>query len=382
MMLAFFPWVYVDADHLVGDFVLSPFRRGCSPASAGSSTQQQIDAVLEPYRINADHSTSRATLLYHKNRTLLADLTEEQAHQQFVLAELIAFSALSSRDFFGLTYTNRDSYRLVIQGFRDDSHGVLVTTRRRDGATHNMFSDGVYRELRPHHVVSGKMVLDSELLTALLRTWDTPEWGSIFEAVACFNLANTDSIQATAETEAILTIAAYQRLLKCESGKSAELLERFRASFAPHADLLPDECARRSTDDGVTAKFKRAATVRSGWLDDFYTLRGNLAHGMLAAPYPSIWNVHEHLLLSAFLLPRLLKCVLAGQGLYALTEQDYGDLDAFERLACARHFNPAKEEDVGREWSETLSHARVERWARRAVVEGALAPGEDSGRAS
>lgn len=72
--------------------------------------------------------------------------------------------------------------------------------------------------------------------------------------------------------------------------------------------------------------------LRACWASDLRACRGSLAHGNHAVQVPSTWTVREHLLLTSFAVPRLVKQVLSGLDLYELTEKDTRDIDAFESL--------------------------------------------------
>ena len=60
--------------------------------------------------------------------------------------------------------------------------------------------------------------------------------------------------------------------------------------------------------------------------------RRNLAHGNAEDREPSIWTVRQHLLLTSFAIPRLVKRILTDMDLYELTDDDHGDINALEPL--------------------------------------------------
>lgn len=372
--LAFFPWVHINAETALGTFRLVPYVRGREPAGEGTTLQADVDAVLEPYCFNATKPVSRAALLAHAGQDFTAELGDEQVREYFLFSELLAFSAIAARDYFGLQYTNRDSYRLVIQPYEPAQHRVAVLSRRRDGNRKNMFGVGTYREIVPHHACMDRIHIDEPLLAALLRAWGASNWDPILEAIVSFNLANTDSPLLLTETEAVLTVGAIQRLLGCDSGNGDRLVEAFSEVFLPSEPMRPETCPRSSADAQVTDRFRRAQSVREGWLNDFYVLRGKLAHGVLTPDYPSVWTITEHLLLSAYVFPLLVKLVLASGTSYALLPSDRTDIDAFESLACARHFRSEQEEDAGKDWSRIRAAGKMTRWVREAPVETPSTP--------
>lgn len=73
-------------------------------------------------------------------------------------------------------------------------------------------------------------------------------------------------------------------------------------------------------------------SLQACWASDLKICRGNLAHGHRAVLVQSHWTVYQHLLLTSFAVPRLVKQVLSEMRLYELTEKDKGDINALEGL--------------------------------------------------
>jgi len=376
-MLAFFPWITLETQLNHGEFRLLPFERGRSPAGPDTPLQRTIDEVLLSYCSRPDHPVRAAVILTHEGRPdFTADLTAEDIASYFVFGDSFAFSALAARTFFDTGYANTDCYRLVIQAFRAESRSVAVESRRRDGSTVSLHPAGSFTESRPHHVSITATKVDQHLLLGLLNARARGDWDRYYEAIANFNLANTDSQQIPIHTEAVLLIGALQRALNCRSSDVNELCERLHDLFKPSAPKSPTTCRATSPDPGVMAKFQRGPSVTDGWIRDFCALRGNLAHGRLTPVYPSIWNVHEHLLLGAFLFPLVVKLVLAREGLYSLTETDRVDIDLFEELACVRHFDRDYTPGATAPWREIRNPLRMAIRTLRLDLDRRTGPGD------
>ena len=71
-----------------------------------------------------------------------------------------------------------------------------------------------------------------------------------------------------------------------------------------------------------------------------------MAHGHSESVLPSQWGVREHLLLTSFTVPRLVKRVLSEMGLYELTD-DERDINALEPLLNLSHLFAEDEEGRG-----------------------------------
>src|SRR5688572_14384115 len=111
--LAFFPWFTIDDDLVVDAFELRRFDRHALP---GGPEQAAIDAVLEPYLNGENRPISSATLLTTVGSSMTADLDQPTISDFFEVAELIAFSGLAAREYFGTgTYGNRETFALAIQ---------------------------------------------------------------------------------------------------------------------------------------------------------------------------------------------------------------------------------------------------------------------------
>lgn len=364
--LAFFPWLKLKQQISGAGVSLVPFRRGAEPGGAGSNLQRTFDGVLEPYRSAAARPVEEATLVVVDGQGPTDRIADDVLRELFVLAELVAFSALAVREFFNSChhgYTNRDAFTLIVQNFDDPSGGVALTSRRRDGSLQSYVTRDAFRVDRPRHVSSFSPVeVDEVLLNALVRARQTDD-GRYFDSVVLFNRGNTDANEVTPEVELILIAGAFQRLLECRSASIHELANNFTRVFAPAEDLAVKAPFRTRPLKQPKREWPR--TIREAWIRDFYILRGDLAHGRTTARYQSDWTVREHLLLAAFVFPRLAKLCLAADGLYQLTAADRDDVDVFEDLARHELLQPTVEAG-GEErwpWNEVRS-ARV--WKRAA----------------
>ena len=213
----------------------------------------------------------------------------------FIFSEIIAFSGLSQREYFGsgLNYTNRDNFTMVIQSFKNPSGGVGITTRRRDGYTSQFFSSKEYKVIRPIHVHSNLIsieLIDNNLITALLKVKETKDWPCFEEAIFSFNRANIDSDQVPEQAELILLNGAFERIFNLNHGKSKELAEHFTSIFKPNYLVKTEECNRIPQD-----QWDKYNSITEFWINDLFILRGNLSHGRKTSTYKSIWTLKEHL---------------------------------------------------------------------------------------
>jgi hypothetical protein len=373
-MLVFFPWLQLDTSITVGDFTLIPYERGCMPGGHGSDVQATLDAITEAYLTQVKQPIRHATLVRIGQGDLTRDLDEQERRATFVLSELLAVCGLSCRQFFqsgNLDYWNRDNFRLVVQTFANPHMGVAVTTRRRDGSTTNYSSKGIYLVHEPEHVFSHTIVcIDHPLLEALFRVQGAGTWDPYWESMVYFNLANTDNMDMAEQVEVVLLNGAFERLLDCHRGKEDDVAERFAHTLTPTTDRAPHTCARLS-GPGVPNSLTRSATIREMWMRDFFRLRRSHAHGKLVPTPQPVWPIRDHLLLASFVFPLLLKCRLAQEGFYQLSEKDQCELDVFEPLACQEHFasvsNPS--DPQAHPWNRLIDEAMRESIRRRIAAQ-------------
>jgi len=363
-MLAFFPWLEVSEPVTAGEFELLPFRRGVAPSGRGTTDQAIYDRLLAPYH-SGGAPIGHATLARIAGDDLTRDRSDDERGALFVFSELLSMSGLAARDFFGLglTYHNRDNFRLVVQGFSDDRGGAAITTRRRDGSTLNFWPGDDYRVQKPEHVSLGRSLLDLELLKALLDSRESENWNSLYEAILSFNLSNTDSSDVSEHIEAVLLVGAFERLLGCHRGKEDDLVGRFVTILTPTENKQPGAVTFLGTS---ARRFRNSPTVRDMWIRDFFRLRGNLAHGKIQSLYQPVWGLRNHLLLGSFVFPLVLKLVLRAAGAYGLSLTDQEAIDMFEEQACHDHFAPVADRNDSRShpWNrvrEEAVHRRLER---------------------
>lgn len=327
--LAFFPWIKLECDIAAGEYSLRRFVRGRRPGPDGDC-QETLDAILAPYRDLEGKPVKTAVILAPQGQELTADLSEENRADLFVVAELFAFAALASRDFFAWNYCNRDDLRLVIQAFTDPRGGAFMELRRRDGTKGARVTGEYYRVQVPAHVNhSGWPIkVDRALLDALLAARERDEWSGLYRGIVLFNQANTDAPDMSPNTKLVLTYAALEQILGTASRKRQRRFpEKFAEAWRPSRELPSNEWRPPPSGTGW-----KKDSLRAYWASDLKICRGNLAHGHREVSLPSQWTVLEHLLLSSFAIPRLVKQVLSKMDLYAPTDEDERDINALEPL--------------------------------------------------
>ncbi|MFY0575859.1 hypothetical protein ACN28S_17180 [Cystobacter fuscus] len=297
-------------------------------------------SILSSYRDPHDQPIASATLMRLANQRWSTDLTDGEVERVFGLTEALAFSGLAEREFFThFGYNNRDSFAGIVQRFLPGgTAGASLRSRRRDGETHSYWPADVLRVRREPHIVELRNHDITELTAQIFNTMEADEDFDL--AIRAFNDANTDRAAMSQTHELISTVSAFQKLLGIRGGDVAKTTRSFADALArvPIAEVIPKK--PRSAELAA-----RRGGLREAWIHDMATMRGSVAHGNRQDTYPSVWSAQEHLLLAAFIFPRLVKLQLSARG-YNLSQKDRLELGLFDHyLACENVLAPANELD-------------------------------------
>ena len=130
------------------------------------------------------------------------------------------------------------------------------------------------------------------------------------------------------DTELVLSYAAMEQILGIASRSDQRRFpEKFAKAWRPRCEVSRSEWRSSPTDRPWNKD-----SLRACWALDLKICRGNLAHGHRESALPSQWTVHEHLLLTSFTIPLLVKQALSDIGLYEMTDRDQRDINVLEPL--------------------------------------------------
>ena len=375
--ISFFPWFTVSKEVSLPGFRLVPFYKHRSRhASSLLADFDDITAILSRYLHKGRKPISSATILVHEGKAVCADLSEDDLEQNFAWAECITLAGLATRTFFDHHYVNSDNFTLVVQRFRDAKEAPSIQYETKHGHAIEGYADDSFVELCPLHVstISG-FSLDDCLLNSLMIAMSSlkdGDWVRFRDALSAFNGANTDNPRIRKPSDVTMSVGAFERLVGGE-GKQDILGPGFLScfdGFPATADLPKNRKPHRYPRPPNT-------DLREEWIRDLFRARNDLAHGR-SQPQPekqNAWTVKEHLLISAFIFPLIVKVLLERQGLYSLSQEDRCRLAAFDRLIDIDHiFTPMNKDGIDTfEWREVLQAANwnfVTMDALKSLIEG------------
>ncbi|MGF1469916.1 MAG: hypothetical protein ACFCGT_27645 [Sandaracinaceae bacterium] len=358
-MVAFMPWVSLEEPVELTGVRLLPFERG-----AGDQPEP-VHVAVEAYRDGSGHPV-RSAILCEVNGSTCGELDDTQRDRLFAVRDLLLFMGLRHRSFFGSVdpYWNADTFQLIVQRFVAGQGGSFAAPRSR-GAQRGVFSTAEVHLVRaPTHVNTGqKLEVDAKLLAALDAASTGAEWEWLEPFLRKLSSANTDSSAVAEHAEMVDSVGALQQVVdKPAIHEERSIMEAFldlMSHASPNARSLSD-CARSA----VTRRYQQAHSLRECWFKDFYRSRGSVAHGQATPPKAFAWSITEHLLLAAYLLPRLALVRLAKAGLYELSDNERDEIGAFDYLLCLPDLHEQKETDIPHRtkpaWNEALKNARWE----------------------
>jgi len=342
--LLILPWLRLKQSYHTDEIQLIRWTPGAALPGLDGDNIARVLAILGMYRDLQGKPIQQATLACLGGKGLLDNLTDAELQDAFDLVELVAFSALANREYFGSlgNYCNRECFDMISQRFDGAKHVALVPRRRVGRAMCGWGTDNIAitTPVQCHYLE--EFVLDEVLLkalTALRKKSPAQEWAKWQSSVACFNWGNTDSETVRWQTEWVLMCGAFQRLLG--EWRAARLEKRFLAAFQPE-QVIPWGAAPRSADHIRTQKDEME--VRGYWIEEFCNQRGDLAHGRVATTGPATWEPWEHLLLAAIAFPLLAKQILHQAECYQLTDDDRARINVFEAFAGAKSLMMSEED--------------------------------------
>jgi len=328
----FMPWCPLDRDYTIGEISLIPFDRTAKNERYDHTELSHVLSILSSYCDLAGQPNRKMSLVKYQERSVFSDLTSEEFEIARELVELGCFSGISKRTYFSFgDYCNASNFTFYGQKFALGSNHTAIVSRRRDGQNSSMRSIGKTIFSIPVQASPIQQVkLDEQLLTSLVAfrgASDNKEWSRWQNAIACFNSANTDADNVAYQVEWTLLCSAFERLLGADS-KAVDVATKFSDVFLPTNPLIVGSATRKSSRWKDPAK-----SLSFEWMREFYSVRGDFAHGQLDTGQPLAWQPLEHLSLASIAFPLVVKCLLRLHGTYTLTDDDSTEIDAFECLA-------------------------------------------------
>ncbi|HEX3534619.1 MAG TPA: hypothetical protein VHT23_10395 [Gemmatimonadaceae bacterium] len=354
-MLHLLPWCNLTKPYNIGDLRLVPLVSGKQLAVVSTEVERSIRQLASAYRSLDGMPVSRCAMAYFEGDPM-RELAPDEIRESSELIQLACFASLAARRFFRDTYSNSTCFTRYVQRFQD-TRSIAVQTRRRDGYSLDgrVLPQTVFG-IPPHAASVREVKIDDTLLAALVahrREAKAGEWARYENAIDLFNFANSDDENVPFHVEWVMLAAAFQRLTGAASDADA-VATAFEAVVVPENPRFVRDVRFRRTS--ATAANR---SLRSAWMREFYSLRGEYAHGRIATNRPHLWEPIERLLLSAIAFPLLAKQMLAKSSRYGFTDDDWSQVDAFEALLDSDFMREPSDQAHGSDWIWTRLQSDV-----------------------
>lgn len=357
--ICIFPWLILEKPFKYNNIELITWSEGRFIDKENKENKVFFEKVLKVHKIHDELTISKCTLIKYQEQFLIEDFDETKRYELYTFAEVLAFSGLAERGFFSYDYTNKTSFTLHIYPYSEENESITIISRRRDGEKLTGMPLKFFSITEPVYSENSRGKVDIELISSIYRYLYNNSDINFLESIQIFNLANTDSDQFYNFIEITFLVGALERLLQVRNGRADLLVENFLTLVQPKLRVAPSASDRISKSVRANSLLKKNKSLTQLWLEDFYALRGQHAHGRIKSDFKSLWSLDEHTLYASFIFPLVLKVILSKRGYYNLTPKDNWHLNSFEFLL---NINPFKDNDPMNHkysWNEILRETSI-----------------------
>lgn len=343
----YLPWIQFNQDFTVGDF---EFVRVDSSMNQPRSLPAPYDQLVATTFQKNNKTIDCFTVIKKIKGNFTDDLTNDDIDNLYDIAEILSLVGISTRDIVSNNYVNLENFSLAVQKFKQNPiKNLSIVSRRVGSSVRNIYPIKDFSNRCPEHVSPQKNYsLDLNFLNKLSNFIlnKSKGWERVFQSLENFNLANTDYSRIRENSEFVLICGALERLMN-GSGNAQTLRHKITSILK----LVPDQpvsagkkplpkkassikrklCQFTGGSLCATAPFDHCKTLRDYWIIDFYRVRNKFAHGEHTR-HSSIWSSKEHMALSGYIFPLLIKIYLKNNKFYTLSSNDKKLLGSFDFL--------------------------------------------------
>jgi hypothetical protein len=358
------PWYLIPTQAQFGLFTLHPLVIG-TPNPNIATVQNDAEAILACYLerpfTSTDVQNRRGELPVRRATIITSAAPQLTASDLVALQYISALCGIADRTFSNSLYLCSENLHITVQPYKSPivrPFTPTVGTRTKTGNAGRVFTAGLFREAKPWHVaqqqINGNPTFNLHFDSTLAQTlwafhssqgprkahWDRHLFPSLFS----FYFANTDGL--TEQIECVYSHTAIERLLLGPRHKENVLVTTALALFQSKG--IHFSAFQNTTRNWQTITFHQnsqvvqSQSIFEAWLREFTRLRNCFAHGNYSNFGPQVWTVSEHLLLSAYVFPLLLKLILESfdpQSTYRLSRFCWNQLELLEVLLAESNYH-------------------------------------------
>lgn len=365
--VVFLPFLRLKAACTVAGVGFVPLRDGGSTTPAIlESARPALEKILSGYIGRDGKPLDNCVVATVPGRGW--DLDREDFSSVSWATSLLFLASWSCNDYyprFGGNYLNSTNFRVVGQSYSGSMPGyIAVSARRRDGSTtdggyeHGEFTFSLPLQVSIRELAS----VDLRFLVALdaAHAAGSTVIDRLRTVLPFVELANTDDEFMTEHAEAILMGSAFEQLLAGDAS-AYKLGKKFSDLFSQFGTLTVDEARKvrpgiqiETTTPDIAAAQPRWWAHRK-WMEELYDVRSKVVHKGSHTSRSWGWEIGEHLVMAAHVLPLVIKLELGNEGHYELTEEDRAACLATDQLLVEpRWVEDLERGEDGHSWHEVI----------------------------
>lgn len=362
---AVLPWLSLNEQVSVGPVTFMPFDLDDPPLLEDPRTVAMLVRRLSSYKDLERRPISRCTVALHSATVPLAPLSNNQKEDLSRATDALCFAMLAENQFFAdsfARYTNSSRFTLSFMNFEMNSEIMAFRVSRIGGEELSAWGcDDISVTIPLQCAITRTLGWRDNGQHSLLRAlWKAigdkqGQTGHIASAVSLFSWASSDEQWLRSEQQVPMFESAFEYCFPdIASNFSGRLDTVVRRMPAPGGGLHQTPLRVRP---GTWLAEKACVPPQSRcvlyWFREFVRLRNDILHGNPLQDRSWVWHPEEHVVMAAFSFPLLIKCLLAEQSVYSLTEADKIRLDAIDHLLYM----------AGRWWDHSDTHHGLSNWS-------------------
>lgn len=382
--LVFIPWYCIVEEVSVGPYRLTPYFRGKTNTNI-QNILQTVELILKTYLerpyTSADAKSCRGELPIKNATVVLRDDRDINLDEMEVLQHISGFSGISNRRFSTSdNYLCSENFKFIIQKIPreiSDPFDPYTSTRRKDGNNGTVYSPGLFREVKPQHIANqwlsgnldNRLKFDEEIANCIWSFFKGrgPEksfWDkNLYPAIFSFYQANTDS--HSHHVDCIYSQSAIERLILGGGHKEDNLIIEMNNFLTAKGFSFSSIISTTRSWQSVTYNHNNqqvpSASIFEAWLRELTRLRNKFAHGNYTPAGNWVWTLEEHLILSAFVFPLLVKLYVSqfnARITYTISNDDLNKLGRFDQLLSIDNYHEETFQYSGyTNWGKVLYNA-------------------------
>jgi hypothetical protein len=338
--LVFLPWLRLPRAVLVGGFRFVPVRISYLASVVGPEIAATAAQAMKIYVDQSGKPIDECTLVLRPRHAVPWDIPMTLWKAANCATQILGLSCMSEQRFYEghfSAHLNATMFRIVGQAISAGSDRIGLTYLRRGGALRvggRRFSDTVFQQ-PPQIEGTECSTVNLQLAKALYRAQrsEDPLWQPIAASLELFLLAHAETPELSWDTCIMLSAMAFEQLLEPKGQGAQAIAEAFAVLWSPYASETIARAKRVRPDlNSAWATQQQLWPIHRKWMKELFEARSSRAHRGPRGEFSVNWADWQHIVIAAFVYPRVVKLKLAAVGLYRLNDEELGACEALDLL--------------------------------------------------